>query len=123
MATVINEGDVAIRISKTPDEIAKQTELNVKNALKAMADAVLQRTQILDGHGVPIKYGDLQSTGIADTRNNGMEAFVQFGNGLKYARYQEFAPDGWKYTTPGTGNRYLKTAGDSVAKEGIKNYL
>lgn len=123
MATVINEGDVAIRISKTPDEIAKQTELNVKNALKAMADAVLQRTQILDGHGVPIKSGNLQSTGIVDTRNNGMETFVQFGNGLKYARYQEFAPDGWKYTTPGTGNHYLKTAGDSVAKEGIKNYL
>lgn len=117
------EVGVAVVIHGDIDKFERQAQLNIKNAIKAMADAALQRTQMLDGHGVPIKSGELQSTGIVDTRNNGMETFVQFGNGLKYARYQEFAPDGWKYTTPGTGNHYLKTAGDSVAKEGIKNYL
>ena len=132
MATVINEGDITIKVSKMPDEIEKQKELNVKNALKAMVDAMLQRTQILEGNGVPIKDDVLHTTGVTDTRENGLLAFVQFGNGLKYARYQEFGPDGnkytgkkkvWDYTTPGTGAHYLKTAGDSVKKEGIKNYL
>lgn len=121
MATVV--GSASVRVSRMPSDIESEVISNTRNALKAMADATLQRTQILDGHGVPIKTGQLQSTGIVDTRDNGMEAFVQFGNGLKYARYQEFAPDGWNYTTAGTGNRYLKTAGDSVKKEGIKNYL
>lgn len=121
MATVVRSARV--RVSKAPGQFAKETELNVKNALKAMADAVLQRTQMLDGHGVPIRNGDLQSSGLVGTRDNGLVSYVQFGNGLKYARYQEFAPDGWNYTTPGTGNRYLKTAGDSVKKEGIKRYI
>lgn len=121
MATVV--GSASVRISRMPFDIESEVILNAKNALKAMADATLQRTQILDGHGVPIKSGRLQATGIVDTRNNDFEAYVQFGNGIEYARYQEFAPDGWNYTTAGTGNQYLKTAGDSVKKEGIKNYL
>lgn len=116
------EVGVAVVIHGDIDKFERQTQLNIKNALKAMADAALQRTQMLDGHGVPIKSGQLQSTGIVDPRGD-YTYVVQFGNGLKYARYQEFAPDGWNYTTPGTGNQYLKTAGDSVAKEGIKNYL
>lgn len=122
MGTEVGSLSVSVNVSGDPDALEKQILLNTKNALKAMADAALQRTQMLEGHGVPIKTGQLQSTGIVDSRGE-FTYVVQFGNGLKYARYQEFAPDGWEYTTPGTGNAYLKTAGDSVAKEGIKNYL
>ena len=122
MGTEVGSLSVSVNVSGNPDAMEKQILLNTKNALKAMADAALQRTQMLEGHGVPIKTGQLQSTGIVDSRGE-FTYVVQFGNGLEYARYQEFAPDGWHYTTEGTGNRYLKTAGDSVAKEGIKNYL
>lgn len=122
MGTEVGSLSVSVNVSGNPRAMEKQILLNTKNALKAMADAALQRTQMLDGHGVPIKSGKLQSTGIVEPRGD-YTYVVQFGNGLEYARYQEFAPDGWNYTTSGTGNHYLKTAGDSVAKEGIKNYL
>ena len=114
-----------------PRTLLKQTELNVKNALKAMADATVQRAQMLrsdaNAPGVPYKSGALSATGISYTANNGMTSVAEFGNGLAYGRYQEFGGDGKRvvqnYTTPGTGAHYLKGAGDSVAKEGIKNYL
>lgn len=131
MGTEVGSLSVSVNVSGNPKAMEKQILLNTKNALKAMADAALQRTQMLEGHGVPIKTGQLQSTGIVDSRGE-FTYVAQFGNGLEYARYQEFGPDGkdytgkkkvWDYTTPGTGNYYLKTAGDSVAKEGIKNYL
>lgn len=129
------EVGVSVVIHGNIDKFDKVAQLNIKNAIKAMADATVQRAQMLtdggQGNAVPVLSGALQSTGIVEPR--GEYAYVaKFGSGLTYGRYQEFGPDGnkytgkktqWDYTTPGTGPHYLKTAGDSVAKEGIKQYL
>ena len=127
MATVVGNAvfKASVDITTWPKEIEIEAEINIRMALRAMCDATLQRARIMrDGHAVPFKTGQLSSTGFVwFNPADDMTYRVEFGEGIPYARYQEFAPDGWNYTTPGTGNRYLKTAGDSVAKEGIKKYL
>ena len=131
MATEVG---VAVVIHGDLNKFERDTQLNIQNAIKAMADATVQRAQMLrDGNGVPVSSGGgtLQATGVVEPRGEYTQV-AQFGAGLTYGRYQEFGPDGdkytgkktqWNYTTPGTGPHYLKTAGDSVAKEGIKKYL
>lgn len=124
MTTGVGTSDVTVIVHDGSAKLLKETEQNVKSALKAMADATLQRAQVLapmsniEGHA-----GTLRATGLIEQDNNGYTQKVQFGNGIPYARYQEFGDPGWNYTTPGTGPHYLKQAGDAVAKEGIKNYL
>ena len=135
MSTEVGSFSVGVVTKGDPEAFTKIHLLNVKNALKAMADATLQRAQMLradgTGNAVPYKSGALQSTGVVEHRGEYVQV-VQFGNGLTYGRYQEFGPDGdkytgkkrvWNYTTPGTGAHYLRDAGNSVKKEGIKNYL
>ena len=128
MGTTVATLDVKITIEDGTDEFVAQQVLNVKNALKAMADATLQRAQMLapmsniKGHA-----GTLRATGIVETRDDGFTTVVQFGHGIPYARYQEYGGYGkrWvrNYTTPGTQSMYLFESGNSVSKEGIKNYL
>lgn len=125
MATSVGEYiSVTVKEHGSPDKWLHGTVLSVKSALKAMADATLQRAQVLapmsniEGHA-----GTLRTTGLVESADNGYTQKVQFGNGIPYARYQEFGDPGWNYTTPGTGPQYLKQAGDAVAKEGLKNYL
>lgn len=135
MGTTVGSVTVTVDVSGDTEAMLTEKLLNVKSALKAMADATVQRAQMLraggKGNAVPYKTGALQSTGIVEPRGE-FEYVAQFGAGLTYGRYQEFGPDGykytgtkteWDYTTPGTGPHYLRDAGDSVAKEGIKNYL
>lgn len=128
MATSV--GDITCSVETDFDDVilTQNAELNAKNALKAMADATLQRAQQLapmsaiEGHA-----GTLRTTGLVSVEDGGFTVAVQFGEGIDYARYQEFGGDGKRvvrnYTTPGTQAHYLRDAGDSVAKEGIKNYL
>lgn len=128
MATEVGALGVQVVVHDGSEALLRQTELNVKNALKAMADATIQRAQMLapmsdiEGHA-----GTLRATGISFDRDGGYTAVAQFGNGIEYARFQEFGGDGRRvvknYTTDGTQAHYLKESGDSVAKEGIKNYL
>ena len=126
MATTVGSIGVEVVVKGNTDTLLKQTELNVRSALKAMADATLQRALIMTP-AVPVKSGELSATGLVYTEDNGMTAITQFGNGLMYGRYQEYgSPDPsrpWNYTTAGTGAFFLQTAGNSVAKEGIKNYI
>lgn len=119
MATTVGDLNITVVVHAGSARLLKETELNVKNALKTMADAALQRAQVL----APMKSGELRATGLVESADNGYTQKVQFGNGIPYARYQEFGDPGWNYTTSGTGPHYLKQAGDAVAKEGIKNYL
>ena len=130
MATEV--GSVTVTVKGDPDIFLVQTELNAKNALKAMADAALQRAVMLAPMSNLETAGQLRSTGLVKASDNGYTQIVRFGDGIAYARYQEFGPDGdgytgtknpWSYTTSGTQAHYLRDAGDSVAKEGIKNYL
>lgn len=126
--TVVGSGSLTVTIRDDSEAMLKQTELNIRNALKAMADATLQRAVMLapqsniEGHA-----GTLRTTGLVATSSDSYLAVVQFGNGIPYARYQEFGGDGHRevrnYTTPGTQAHYLRDAGDTVVKEGLKNYL
>ena len=128
MATSV--GDITCTVTADFDSstLLRQAELNATNALKAMADTTLQRAQMLapmsdiEGHA-----GTLRATGLVAVEDGGYTVAVRFGNGIPYARYQEFGGDGKRvvrnYTTPGTQAHYLRDAGNSVAKEGIKNYL
>lgn len=128
MPTSVGIYNCTVSVKGDLEKTAKIRELNIKNALKAMADATLQRAQMLapmsdiEGHA-----GTLRTTGLIEPSNGGFTQTVQFGNGIPYARYQEFGGDGTRvvrnYTTPGTQAHYLRDAGNSVKKEGIKNYL
>lgn len=125
MATEV--GSVTVVVKGDPDVLLRQTELNAKNALKAMADAALQRAVMLAPMSNLETSGQLRSTGLVKASDDGYTQIVRFGDGIAYARYQEFGGDGKRvvknYTTAGTQAHYLRDAGDSVAKEGIKNYL
>lgn len=135
MGTTVGSVQVTVKVDGDINGFGAIAVQNVKNALKAMADATVQRAQMLrgsEGPAVPVLTGQLQSTGLVYDLNDGLTQIAQFGAGLEYGRYQEFGPDGdkytgkkkvWDYTTPGTGPHYLRNAGDSVKKEGIKNYL
>lgn len=126
--TTIGNYSVDVAVHGDSQALLAQTKLNVKNALKAMADATLQRAQVLapmsniEGHA-----GTLRTTGLVATSSDGLTAIVRFGNGIQYARFQEFGGDGTRvvknYTTEGTQAHYLRDAGNSVAREGIKQYL
>ena len=128
MGTTVATLSINVTIQDGTDEFVAQQKLNVKNALKAMADATVQRAQMLapmskiKGHA-----GTLRATGVVEVRDDGYETAAQFGNGIAYARYQEYGGYGDRrvrnYTTPGTQSMYLLESGDSVSKEGIKNYL
>lgn len=126
MATTVGGQSVTVIVHGDLDAFMKQTELNVKSALMAMARATVERAKMLEP-AVPVLNGVLSSTGIAFEENGGFTTVAQFGSGLKYGRYQEYGspnPDQpWNYTTAGTGAFFLQTAGNSVAKEGIKNFL
>lgn len=124
MATQVGDYQVRVVVKDNTGAKYRQTQLNVQNAIKAMADAILQRAQMLapmsdiEGHA-----GTLRATGLIKKSEDGLTASIEFGNGIAYARYQEFGDPGWNYTTEGTGPAYLQTAGESVTKEGLKKYL
>lgn len=97
---------------------------NVESALGAMADSVRGRATMT----VPRKNGYLAESGRVE--GTGLERSVIFGSpSVPYAAYQErgMRADGShvvrRYTTPGTGSRYLQNAFESVLKEGIRRFI
>ena len=125
-------GNITIKVNVDDHTEAQMSliRLNVKNALKAMANATLQRSQML----APLLTGALRTDGRVESTSDGFE--VVYGSGaVPYARYQEFGADKksladgggggkqWNYTTPGTGAHYLENAFETVKKEGVNNYL
>jgi hypothetical protein len=86
---------------------------NIKNAKRAMGDAILGRATMI----APKLTGALHSDGRVETVDTAVQ--VTFGDGrVPYARRRHFENS----KNPQTTN-YLKKAGDSVAKEGIKNWM
>lgn len=126
--TNVGEFYATVKVSGSVDETLNVMKMNLKNALKAMADATLQRATMLapmsdiEGHA-----GTLRTSSAVEVENNGNTVKVSFGNGIPYARYQEFGGDGKRvvrnYTTPGTQAHYLRDAFRSVVNEGVNKYL
>lgn len=115
---------VKCEIKDVSDAWLKTEEQNIKNALGAMANAILQRSRMV----VPKESGDLSLSGRVEGKD--FEREVIYGeNGVVYARYQEYGErqDGThvvrNYTTPGTGKEYLKNTGDTVVEEGLEKFL
>ncbi|MCL2676254.1 MAG: minor capsid protein [Streptococcaceae bacterium] len=77
----------------------KLSNENSNYAKHAMANQMLMDMERF----VPKKEGDLRASGHV-TRNSDVEYSAS------YARRQYFAPKGWKYTTPGTGPKWLDSA-------------
>lgn len=99
--------------------------INFDNATRAMAEA----TTTLANVTTPLRTGTLRSSRRA-RRNSPLNYSAMFGDSrVAYAAYQErgMRADGSHkvrhYTTPGTGAHFLKNAGDTVAKQGIRTYL
>lgn len=104
----------------TPEQFKKK----IAEALELMGQTIKERAvQLAPMSDIPGHAGTLRRTARVETRKDGMTVAVLFGEGIPYARYQEYGSESWHFTTPGTGPHYLRDAGDSVAKEGIKNYL
>ncbi len=111
--TQVGEFTLQVKVEDHTDEQMKIIRMNVRNALKAMADATLQRAQML----APVLTGALKSDGRVEPTADGFE--VLFGSEkVPYARRRHYEnnlhPD-TKY--------YLQNAGESVKREGINNYL
>jgi hypothetical protein len=107
--------------SKTWLEVFKT---NVEAGLSAMAESVRGRATLT----VPRKNHYLAESGRVE--GTGLEREVIFGSAsVPYAGYQErgMAFDGSrvvrKYTTAGTGPRYLQNAFETVLKQGIGSYM
>ena len=70
---------------------SKIVELNIKNALRVMAEATLQRARMLAPmSAIKNHAGTLRTSGVIEPEKDGFEQVVQFGAGIEYARYQEF---------------------------------
>lgn len=130
MAKPTNVGAVSFRVGTEVQEglTSAQFRKMVSEALELMGLTIKERAvQLAPMSDIEGHAGTLRRTATVETRKNGMAVAVMFGEGIEYARYQEFGGDGVRvvrhYTTPGTQAHYLRDAGDSVAKEGIKNYL
>jgi len=86
---------------------------NIKNAKRAMGDAILGRATMI----APKLTGALRSDGRVETVDTAV--IVSFGDGrVPYARRRHFE----NRKNPGTLN-YLERAGQSAEKEGLKNWL
>ncbi len=106
-----------VRVDDNSSVFLRVQEANLKNAQRAMADAILSRARMT----APKKTGAMRSAGNIVTNKD--TVCVEFGDSnTGYAKIQELKRFK-NYTTPNTGPHYLKNAGDSVAKEGLDNWL
>lgn len=128
-ATMVGGYTVTLSIDTSGlDSLAKMARKNISEALYAMATATVQRTNFM-APAIPYKTGNLYRSGRVDNDSE-LEKSAVFGNEIvPYARFQEYGGDARRvvrhYTprSPEAGAGYLKNAGDSVAKEGIRRFL
>lgn len=111
--TSVGEISIKVNVDDHTDAQMKFIRMNVRNALEAMANATLQRAQML----APVLTGSLKADGRVEKTADGFE--VVFGSeSVPYARRRHFENN----LHPNT-KYYLENAGKSVEREGINNYL
>ena len=115
---------VSVSVTDSSGKWLAESLEKTQEALLKMAKATVAGAKMT----VPRRDGPLGDSGKASLEGND-SAVARFGNtDVRYAAVQELgkrkgAKKFTHYTTPGTGPRYLKKAGDAVAKKGIKPYL
>lgn len=114
---------VSVSVTDNSGKWLAESLEKTQEALLRMAKATVAGAKMT----VPKKTGVLALSGKASLEGSD-SAVARFGDSdVRYAAVQEVGMrKGVKfthYTTPGTGPRYLKKAGDAVAKKGIKPYL
>ena len=79
---------------------------STRAALKLAAEMVLAKAVAV----TPEETGMLRESGTVTESDGGKTQEISFGGpAAPYALIQHEAPDGWNYTTPGTGPKYLET--------------
>lgn len=97
----------------------KNEEGVLKRTENTVAGVIVTRGTII----APKRSHDLANTGRVE-RKEGVTSAVFGGNGVPYGRIHELGGmTGRNYATKIVAKHYLKTAGDSVAKENIKKYV
>lgn len=124
MSTSVGTVKCTVKIRDNTSQKIKFLKVNAKNALRAMAEATLQRSRML----APVLTGALRTSGRVEEKDEKgkLRVAVIYGSdsgdsdikAVKYARRRHFENN----LHPET-KYYLKNAGDTVAKEGIKKYL
>ena len=113
-ATSVGSAKIKVKVEKRMGDNLKFIEINARNAVRAMAEATLQRSRML----APELTGSLKADGRVETDGNLTASVVYGSETVLYARRRHFEnnlhPD-TKY--------YLQNAGDTVAKEGIGKYI
>lgn len=107
-------------------DVYKRVQLeNLKNARRAMGDAINRRAKIL------APYDDSKPRSASHLKDNGRvvekdgKTMVMFGDyKIPYARIHELGGmTGRGYRTHIVAKHYLERSGDQVAKEGIRKYI
>jgi hypothetical protein len=103
---------VRVRVTSNVDTWAKVEKQNLRNAQRAMGDAIMARATMI----APKLTGALRSDGRVETKDTSV--VVTFGDSrVPYARKRHFE----NRKNPQT-LRYLEKAGDQVVKEGFGKY-
>ena len=128
-ATPVGAYSVAVSVNTAGlDAILTMAKKNISEALSAMANATVQRTNFM-APAVPYKTGNLYRSGRVDQVGELEKSSVFCNEIVKYARFQEYGGDATRrvrhYTprSPEAGAGFLQNAGESVAKEGIQKFL
>jgi len=101
-------------------DVYKRVQLeNIKNAKRAMADSINNRAQMT----APKDTGALRSDGRVET--DGDTVAVVYGDDrVPYARIHELGGrTGINQSVNISAKHYLQKAGESAAKQGLKNWL
>ena len=102
------------------DAWGKITKANANQALRAMAQNILNDSKVL----APKKTGTMRRTSQIKKIPDGFQ--IRYGDGINYAWYQERGYTSGPvrfYTTPGTQAHYLETASERVIKQGIARFM
>ena len=87
-------------------ELIARENAAARSALKDMAGQVLAKSIEV----TPEQWGALRGSATIEEQNGGKTQLIFYGGpGAPYALRQHEAPEGWTYTTAGTGPKFLET--------------
>lgn len=109
---------VSVSVQDNTQAFLEAQQRKIQSALEKMATDAMRSARMT----VPRKTGDLSHSGHVEKAGTLGAKAIYGSDKVRYAAKQEVTQ--FKhYTTPGTGPRYLRKAGDAVQKKGIKAYL
>lgn len=99
---------MSVKVTSNTPRIISETTNKTSLAIRFMLDAIHKQSIPV----TPRKHGNLRADVVKVVQ--GERGYIAWSK--KYAVYQEKAPGGWNYTTPGTGPKFAEKSARSVAK-------